>query len=198
MEGVHHLDGLTGPYVLVANHSSHLDAPLLVTQLPWTTTRTLATAAATDYFYRQWWRRTLTSIFFNSYPVARGRNRGEDAGWSLALLRCQVPLLIFPEGSRSRNGKMGVFKPGAATLACAFRVPLVPVALAGTSEAMPVGTFWPKRGRPRVRMIIGAPLVPQPRESVRELNARLRLWMQTALNESADESQFDDPEEDGP
>lgn len=198
IQGIHHLDGLQGPFVLVANHSSHLDAPLLLTQLPWATTRTLATAAAADYFYRKRWRRTLTSIFFNSYPVERGSNRGEDAGWSLALLRRQVPLLIFPEGSRSRTGRMGAFKPGAATLARTCRVPLVPAALAGSSQAMPVGTFWPKRGRPQVRMVVGEPLVPRPREPVQELNARLIGQIQALLEQANKSDETGGPESDDP
>lgn len=173
VEGERNLAGLDGPFIVVANHSSHLDAPLCMTALPYEVTKNLATATAADYFYKVRWRRTLTSFFFNSYPVDRGAGRGKEAGLSVTLLRQGVPLLIFPEGTRSRDGQMAPFKPGAAALARALRVPLVPVALVGAHEAMPVGTSWPNSGRMPVKVIIGKPVRVRRGESLNELNARL-------------------------
>lgn len=180
--GKQHLAELDGSFVLVTNHSSHLDAPLLVTQLPYKVTKQLAVAAAADYFYQRWWMKALTSLFFNSYPVSRnvsGMRRGGSL--SQSLLAEGVPIVIFPEGTRSRDGVMKRFKSGAAALCLDQAVPCLPIALVGTSDAMPVGTFWPKLGRPRVEMHIGSPLTPATDESVREFNGRVEAHVSTML-----------------
>ena len=173
VEGERNVAGLDGPFIMVANHSSHLDAPLCLTTLPYRVTKNVATAAGADYFYNAKWRSLLTSLFFNTYPVERGKTRGKSAGLSVTLLRQGIPLLIFPEGTRSRTGEMAGFKPGAAALARALRVPVVPVGLIGAHEAMPVGSSWPKPGRQPVRLLIGQPVRVQSGEALTDLNDRI-------------------------
>lgn len=181
VEGADNLDGLAGgPFVVVANHTSHLDATLIVTGLPRRLSAHLAVAAAADYFYKQWWVKAPTSLFFNSYPVHRtGGGRGK--GMSARLLAAGVPVLVFPEGTRSRDGRMKRFTPGAAALCVGQNVPCVPVALIGTAEAMPVGRSWPVPGRPPVRMLIGRPMRPHPGEKARDFNARVQARVATML-----------------
>lgn len=173
VDGEANVEGLEPPFIVVANHSSHLDAPVLMTSLPYSLTRHLATAVAADYFYEQKWRSTLTSVFFNSYPVDREGRKSKRAGLSVSLLRQGVPLLIFPEGTRSRTGEMAHFKPGAAALARALRVPVVPVALIGAHDAMPVGRNWPVPGRPEVKVLIGEPVRVRSGESLTDFNSRV-------------------------
>ncbi|MFL6026621.1 MAG: 1-acyl-sn-glycerol-3-phosphate acyltransferase, partial [Friedmanniella sp.] len=55
--GVENLDGVSGPYVVVSNHSSHLDAPLIIGALPRKLARYVAAGAAADYFFDVWWRK---------------------------------------------------------------------------------------------------------------------------------------------
>ncbi|MEN0070867.1 MAG: 1-acyl-sn-glycerol-3-phosphate acyltransferase, partial [Propionicimonas sp.] len=62
--GMRNLDSLKTPFVVVANHSSHLDAPLIMCGLPRRLGRYLAAGAAADYFFDIWWRRILTALFF--------------------------------------------------------------------------------------------------------------------------------------
>ncbi len=175
VEGLEHLDGLVDtPFVMVANHCSHLDAPLCVTAFPWRVTRSMATATAQDYFFVQKWRRAMTSLFFNSYPVDRKSASGTGAGLSGALLDEGLPLLIFPEGTRSRTGEPARFKPGAASLARSRGIPVVPVGIVGAHAAMPVGKSWPRRGRPSVRLVVGTPIsTDQPGETLGGLNRRI-------------------------
>src|SRR5689334_7779400 len=66
---------VNGPVVVVANHSSHLDAPLMVTFLPLALTRRLAVGAAADYFFDSKLRAILTGLVFNAFPIDRGKNR---------------------------------------------------------------------------------------------------------------------------
>lgn len=173
VEGERNVEDLAGPFIVVGNHSSHLDAATMVTSLPAHLTRNLAVAAAGDYFYNSFWRRGLMGFFFNSYPVDRGVKNSKNAGLSVSLLRSGVPLLIFPEGTRSKTGEMRSFKPGAAALGRALRVPVVPVAIVGAYDAMPKGRNWPKPGRPPVKLLIGKPLRVKAGESLADFNARV-------------------------
>lgn len=195
VEGEENVEGLEGPFVLIANHSSHLDAPVLISSLPYSLTKNLATAVAADYFYSQKWKSSLTSIFFNSYPVERdGRRSGKKpkrAGLSISLLRQDIPLLIFPEGTRSRTGEIAPFKPGVAALARALRVPVVPVALIGAHEAMPVGRSWPKPGRQPVRLLIGSPVQVRSGESLKDLNTRIETRIRAMFDAKTVEAGID-------
>jgi len=173
VEGERNVEGLQAPFIVVGNHSSHLDAATMLSYLPYSLTRDLATATAGDYFYNNKIRSNLVGLFFNSYPVDRGGRKSKNAGLSVSLLRSGVPLCIFPEGTRSRDGVMKSFKPGAAALARALRVPVVPVAIVGAHEAMPVGRNWPKPGRPPVKLLIGKPLRVRAGESLADFNARV-------------------------
>jgi len=173
VEGERNVEGLQGPFIIVGNHSSHLDAATMLSSLPYSLTRDLATATAGDYFYNNPIRSNLVGLFFNSYPVDRGVRKSKNSGLSVSLLRSGVPLCIFPEGTRSRDGVMRSFKPGAAALGRALRVPVVPVAIVGAHEAMPVGRNWPKPGRLPVKLLIGKPLRVRAGESLADFNARV-------------------------
>ena len=170
--GERHLDGLKAPYIAIANHSSHLDAPLIMGALPRRLSRNLSAGAAADYFFNHKVKSLGTKLFFNAYPVDRGGMRGH-AGLSGRLLDDGVPLLIFPEGTRSRTGAMAKFKMGVAALAIQHEVPVLPIALVGAYAAMPFGQKLPVPGRPRVHIVFGPPMRPLPGETVPRLNERL-------------------------
>lgn len=170
--GEEHLEGLTRPFVVVSNHSSHLDAPLILGALPRKLARYLAAGAAADYFFDVWWRKGLTSLFFNAFPVDRNGLRGRR-GLATSLLDDGVPLLLFPEGTRSRTGDMGSFKPGAAALCISRDAPCLPVAIVGASEAMPYGKNWPERGRPPVYLTFGEPMRAEDGETVIQFSERI-------------------------
>src|SRR5262249_40916754 len=88
-------------------------------------------------------------------PVKRG---DADSG-SEALLRARgylergVPVVFFPEGTRSRDGSLRPFKGGAFDLAAKTGVPVVPVALSGTAKGMPAGTLWIRPATISVRIL---------------------------------------------
>ena len=155
VHGAEHLDDLEGAFIAVANHSSHLDAPLVIGSLPRRLAQYLATGAAADYFFDRWWKAAPTALFFNAFPVDRKGTRGRK-GMAGNLLGDGVPLLLFPEGTRSRTGEMGSFKPGAAALCLSRDVPCLPVAIVGASQAMPHGRM------------------PQPGEIAHQFNERMR------------------------
>jgi len=170
--GREQLDDLAGPYVVVSNHASHLDAPLIIGALPRKLSRYVAAGAAADYFFDVWWRKSLTALFFNAFPVDRTGLRGKR-GMATDLLDAGVPLLLFPEGTRSKTGEMGNFKPGAAALCISRDVPCLPVAIGGANEAMPKGKNWPDRGRPPIFVTFGPPLWPEDGETASQFSTRI-------------------------
>ena len=171
-KGEEDIKDLDAPFIAVANHSSHLDAPLVISALPYRLARYLAAGAAADYFFDVQWRKWLTTLFFNAFAIERN-SEGKRGGSSKALLERDVPLLIFPEGGRSKTGVMGKFKPGAAALSMATKVPCLPIALVGASAAMPRGVSWPKRGRYPVTVVFGAPMLAEAGETAENFSTRL-------------------------
>jgi 1-acyl-sn-glycerol-3-phosphate acyltransferase/membrane protein YqaA with SNARE-associated domain len=144
-----------GPFVFVANHASHADTALILRAMPPRLRRRLAPAAAEDYFFRSRARGAIASMLIGAFPFPRrgrtGLARAErllDDGWSV---------LMFPEGTRSTDGRVGTFKPGVGVLS-ARGFPVVPIGIAGAREVMPKGRRLP-RANP-VSVLIGAPIQP--------------------------------------
>lgn len=172
VHGKENLDAVEPPFIVVANHSSHLDAPLIIGGLPRKHVRYLAAGAAADYFFDVWWRKWLTTLFFNAFAIERN-GEGRRGSASRSLLARKVPLLIFPEGGRSKWGTLGQFKTGAAALSIVTGVQCVPIALVGASRAMPRGVNWPKPGRLPVAVVLGAPMGAEEAESAESFSRRL-------------------------
>lgn len=192
--GEENVKDLDGAFIITPNHSSHLDAPMVFSLLPDSLTERLATGAAADYFYRRRFISGLTSLFFNSYPIERkGKNNakgGKAAGMTGRLLRAGVPILVFPEGTRSRDGNMGEPKAGAAALAIHNDIPLVPVAMAGGHEAMPVGSAFPKVGS-EVFLFIGKPMYGAPGETPDQLMTRTFVAISAMLEQGTPHPEID-------
>ena len=174
--GMRNLDGIKPPFVVVANHSSHLDAPLIYGSLPRRLSKNLAAGAASDYFFDSWYKALPTALFFNSFPVERQGMRGRR-GMAGVLLNEGIPLLLFPEGTRSRTGAMANFKPGAAALSISRNVPVLPMALVGAYAAMPYGATVPVPGRPHVHVVFGRPLRAAPGEIAHQFSDRLHRYV---------------------
>ncbi|MCT1457982.1 1-acyl-sn-glycerol-3-phosphate acyltransferase [Aestuariimicrobium sp. p3-SID1156] len=190
VHGVENLEDCPDTFVVVGNHSSHFDTPLIYGSLPPRMARYLSAGAAADYWFRDWGRSTVASHFFNAFPVERSRKpsekkkeapdpkRDEKArshrGLAAALLSDGVPILLFPEGGRSYTGAMGVFTPGAAGLAISRNVPVVPVAIVGAFAAWPPHQKHLPKGRPPVHVVYGHPMRPNPGEITYRFNERIR------------------------
>lgn len=183
--GVDGLRDLRGPVVFVANHCSHLDAPLVLTTLPERWRRQIAVAAASDYFFDTWARGIGSTMAFSTFPMER--RGGGLAGTSLAtdLLREGWSVLVFPEGTRSSDGWAGEFRRGAAHLAMAGRVPVVPIAIRGSFPAMPRGRGWPVPGRPPVRVRYGRAITPDAEEDPARFTDRIAVEVARLGDEDA-------------
>jgi 1-acyl-sn-glycerol-3-phosphate acyltransferase len=188
VSGLESLAGLRGPVVFVANHSSHLDAPLVLCSLPPAWRRETLVAAAADYFFDDWWRAIGTALIFGTVPLDRtgGASPAARAATPNGLLSDGWSLLLFPEGTRAPDGQMSGFKTGAARLAVAAGAPIVPIGIRGSFAAMPRGRSWPVAGRPRVAVRFGPPMRPLPQESAKRFTNR--VWAETARLAAEDET----------
>lgn len=180
VEGLDHLSAVRPPVMFVSNHSSHLDAPLLLCSLPRDWARRTAVGAAADYFFDVWWRSMATALVFNAFPIERAGSQ-RSTGTARELVMDGWSLLVFPEGTRSRDGWVQRFRFGAARLAIELQIPVVPVAIRGAFAAMPRGRSWPRPGRFPVSVRYGPPVTPEPGEDHRAFSRRMfggvaRLW----------------------
>jgi 1-acyl-sn-glycerol-3-phosphate acyltransferase len=184
--GRERLDHLDGPVVFAANHNSHMDTPVILRALPSRWRRRTAVAAAVDYFYDKRRSALSASLAFGTVPLDRSSGAGVGPGQTAhldRLIREGGSLLVFPEGTRSRDGRVGRLRSGAALLAAEHKLPIVPIYVSGTRVAMPRGHRWMvfKRGRPGARHPIeirfGAPIVPRAGERPSEVMERVRRFL---------------------
>jgi long-chain acyl-CoA synthetase len=160
VEGIERLPE-EGPFVIAPNHISFLDP--------------FAVAAALDYprLRRTYWAGRVGAAFGNpltrrisrlaqAFPIDSHRAVFSSLAFGAAVLKSERNLIWFPEGHRSPTGELQAFKPGIGMLLDRYPVPVVPVYIDGTHEAMPPGRVWvqPKK----VTVIFGNPLNPRDLE----------------------------------
>ena len=178
--GREHLDGVEPPVVFVANHSSHYDTPAILRALPGPWRRRTAVAAAADYFYKKRAVAAFVALMFNTVPIQRrGGGLGDGATDHVdRLINQRWNLLMYPEGTRSRDGRIGKLRSGAAALASQHGLAIVPIYVTGTHDVMPVGRYWPKFQpgfkRHPVEISFGPPIRPQGEEHRSEVMERVR------------------------
>jgi len=146
-----------GSFVIVANHSSHLDAPALLASLPLRKIHRAFPAAASDYFFRNLSKLVFSAVVVNAMPFDRKDNPRQSLDLCRKLLETPGHILIlFPEGTRTLDGTIARFKPGIGFLIAETDFPVVPCYLGGAFEAWPKGKWLP---RPRkVKLVIGPPM----------------------------------------
>lgn len=170
------------PVLFVANHSSHMDTPVILRALPTRWRRRTAVAAAADYFYRVPWLAALVSLAFNTVPVERKGAADDAAAELVKLIHDGWSIVVFAEGTRSRDGTVGRLHSGAALLAAEHDLAIVPVLVMGTHAVMPPGRRWMRRSRPRasIEVHFGAPFRPAAGEHRTEVMERVRLFFEAS------------------
>lgn len=137
---------VAGPFVLLANHSSHLDTVSLLNLFPLCRLREIQPVAAADYFERNRLVAWFSHTFFNILPIARRRITPENNPIQrmLAQLRAGKSLIIFPEGTRGSGEEIGPIRPGIAHLLEQMpQLPVVPVYLVNHGRCLPKGEWLP-------------------------------------------------------
>lgn len=156
IEGREHLPTNT-PFIVIANHASHLDALTLAAALPLATRVNAYPVAAGDVFFETVASSVLTAIFINALPLWRKKVTTHALDeLRERLSRGHSGYILFPEGARSRDGELLPFKAGLGMLVAGTPVPVVPCYIYGAFEALPANAKIP---RPRqIRICVGAPL----------------------------------------
>ena len=154
--GLENLADLDPPLILAANHSSHMDTPLILNSLPKELRHRTLVAAASDYFFTSRALGLFVSLAMGAVPMDRRAASKQTMDKVDNLLEQKWCLVIYPEGSRTLDGRLYRGKTGIARLALSARAPVVPVGIVGTYNAMPAGRSWPVRHR--VKVHFGKPL----------------------------------------
>ncbi len=182
IEGRENLRGLRGPALVIANHVTYFDPAYVLEALPARFRRRLAVAMdgellesmrhpplGTAFFAglanrAAYW---LIVSLFNVFPLPQHSGyRGSfafagdlvDRGWSV---------LVFPEGRRTRDGRMGPFRAGIGLLAARLQAPVVPLRLGGIFERKAAGKRWARAGQ--IKVAIGAPIAFKESDSAEEI-----------------------------
>jgi 1-acyl-sn-glycerol-3-phosphate acyltransferase len=148
----------TGPVIFASNHLSFIDSIAIPTVAP----RKVHYLAKAEYFtgtgITGWFSRTMFGAL-GALPVERETHRAaqEALDTALAVLKDGEGFGIYPEGTRSRDGKLARGKTGVAWLALTAGCPVVPVAVKGTDKVQPVGARWPRLAR--ISVTFGEPLI---------------------------------------
>jgi 1-acyl-sn-glycerol-3-phosphate acyltransferase len=171
--GLHHIESLRPPLILAPNHVSHTDAPLVLKALPEHIRERALVPAAADYFFDRAWLSVVVTLAMNGVPFDRRHDIADSVRRCERFLRHGHSIVLFPEGTRSLDGRLRGFKAGVAHLAVQTGAPVVPIYLQGTHALLGRGKALPRPSA--VAVHFGAPLHAAAGETAREFNDRLEI-----------------------
>jgi long-chain acyl-CoA synthetase len=179
---------LTRPSLLIANHLTAFDVPVVLYALTsndrdhvavamsgqlltgWRRGRAERHRLATFFTPLAYW---LVSALFNVFPLPRGAGLRQSFAHAGEAMDRGYHVLVFPEGRRSQDGRLQAFEPGTGLLAQESEVPVQPILVTGLKRFK--GEKWPRRGTVTVRL--GEPLVMEPGEEPQSFTRRLEAAM---------------------
>lgn len=164
--GIERLEKLDGPVFFVSNHMSYIDQPVVMFALPRQIRYRTATAAWEEFFFKNFrnglqklWKRFTYEYgtwLLNLFPLPQSRGFRGSLRFMGKLADHGINILIFPEGERSRDGRLLPFQLGLGIMVKELGIPVVPVKIEGAERVLPRGAHWPKRGK--VTVTFGAPV----------------------------------------
>jgi len=175
--------------VYAANHTSYMDTPIVFTALPFQF-RILAKKSLWEWPFIGWFLQRSGQM-----PVdAENPNATlSSLGGAVKTLRSGMSLFVFPEGGRTVEGRLQPFLSGAAYLAIRAQVPLVPIAITGAYDLLPIHThqFYPSK----LRLEVGEPIETKgmTARQIDELTERLRAAIGEMLGQDRAEAQIRTP-----
>jgi long-chain acyl-CoA synthetase len=188
--GLQHLEGAKPPLFFIANHTSYLDQPAIMFALPPKYRYFTATAAWAEFFFQNYrtylqkiWKRftyEYGTYGLNLFPLPQSRGFRGSLKHMGKLADNDISILVFPEGERSRDGRILPFRLGLGIMVKELAVPVVPVHISGLDYVLPRGARWPRSGK--VTVTFGQPIrfrqegpeeiVATAREAVRKLGGK--------------------------
>lgn len=144
-----------GPVILAGNHLSFIDSVFM----PLFVHRRVSFLAKSDYFTGKGLKGWATRVFMEAagqLPIDRSGGKASEASLNtgLRVLSEGKILALYPEGTRSPDGRLYRGRTGIARMVLEAGVPVVPIAMVNSHEAMPIGSKWPKR-KPKIEIRFG-------------------------------------------
>lgn len=166
VEGLRNLRNINGPVIFIPNHIGFLDQPAIMRVMPEKLRYSTSTAAKEELFFEEnltlfqkFWKRLIflyTTFAFNSFLLPQRSGFRKSLSYMGKLIDHNINILVFPEGHRSKNGKMQDFMPGLGLMVKELQVPVVPIRIIGIENIFPRGAKFPKKGKCTV--IFGEPI----------------------------------------
>ena len=157
VEGIENVP-LTGALIVCPNHFGTIDPPMVPAFMPRSDTWNMAKS---EFFRKRHLRWLFTA--YHAFPVVRHTADRQALRRSFDLLKAGQVLVMYPEGHRQEREVLGEPEPGAGFIAQKSGAPVLPVALTGTAECLPLGARWPRRVR--VSLKFGKPFQVQSRRA---------------------------------
>ncbi|MCB9073455.1 MAG: 1-acyl-sn-glycerol-3-phosphate acyltransferase [Bdellovibrionaceae bacterium] len=148
--------------LLISNHASHLDATSIAAAVPFKLWSYLFITAAKDYFFSNPIFTFFSKHCLGAIPIDRKDKKGEAVDLCLSLLRQldAIWMILFPEGTRSKDGKIQNFKRGVSLFATQTNTPILFLYIKGNNNLWPKGQLLPSPGR--LTIFIGPVHPPTP------------------------------------
>lgn len=172
--------------LVISNHASHLDATSIAAAIPRRFWLDVYIAAAKDYFFTNPLFTFFSKHCLGAIPIDRKDRRGEAINLIIKLLS-ELPrmwLIIFPEGTRSKDGKIQEFKRGISIFAERTQTPILFLYIEGNADLWPKGNFMPKPGK----LVIHVGPVHPPGD-IKIVYAAYKEWVMTINREAFSEHQ---------
>lgn len=190
--------------IIISNHASHLDATSIAACIPRKHWFDLYIAAAKDYFFSNMLFTFFSQHCLGAIPIDRKDKKGEAVQLIMTLLKelDRMWLIIFPEGTRSKDGKVNEFKRGVSIFAEKTQTPILFLYIDGNLRLWPKGAFFAKPGKLTVHI---GPIQP-PTSDIKLVYTNYLNWVKTIdpdvipeslnLTTEADEDKEDFKEDD--
>lgn len=150
--------------LLISNHASHLDATSIAAAVPYSLWSHLFITAAKDYFFSNPVFTFFSKHCLGAIPIDRKDKKGEAVNLCLSLLKQldSIWMILFPEGTRSKDGKIQSFRKGVSLFATDTNTPILFLYIQGNSDLWPKGQLLPSPGRLIIHVGPVHPPAPSP------------------------------------
>ncbi len=181
VKGTEHIPA-KGPFIVAPNHESYLDGALVLAGMPWSTVKQCYSYATEEHVKSG----MMKALAHRHNVILMERGNLKNSILKLAeVLKQGSNVIIFPEGSRTRDGKINNFKKMFAILSKELGVPVLPVCIRGAYEALPRGTHYVKPHKIEVEYL--APIQPAADQDYLQIADRVRLAIMEAKKCQANE-----------
>ncbi|MBI4089728.1 MAG: AMP-binding protein [Candidatus Levybacteria bacterium] len=157
VKGLENLKTLKGPVIFISNHLSYLDQPAIMFSLPKKWRYSTGTAMREEFFFakkltlfQRIWKElafAYATIAFNSFLLPQYSGFRKSLTFMGKLIDNKVSILVFPEGSRARDGQLQDFMAGLGLMVKELQIPVVPIRISGIENIFPRGAILPKKGK---------------------------------------------------